>query len=230
MDYFKDGLGRVIIAIDHTALYYNLCKPDGNEIPTCSITLENLHIENNGGMKLFTIIELQVEIGIVSELDLFVIELCNWSTFLNKIISSHQSIVERLYDRLILLERQASGPVSGYRDLLYVTFEEQGFNLESSIASNLLPTEIIEYYGLGENDFWDQVQANGEFIEEEIRNIKLVEDFFNAVNSILTNKKQWDIPEKKIPWRKIIEALLMEDNTKTLGDKLELFLSERQFP
>jgi hypothetical protein len=87
-----------------------------------------------------------------------------------------------------------------------------------------LASEIIEYYGFEDNEFWDQIQSNGEFFEMGIDYIKTGEHLYNGVVSILTNEELWNMRKEEIPWQHILDSLLNDNRTKAIGEELVLYL------
>ena len=224
MTYFTNDVGRIIIALDDRYLYFNRIEPDDNSIPSSSIPLNDLLHDYNGGLKLLTILNLQDELNLVAGFDSFKTEFFNKSTLFRRVIENHQIVLDKLNERTIILEIEKSGPVSSFNDLLFLTSDEHKFELVSSRATDLLPSEIIEYYGFEDNEFWDQIQSNGEFFEMQIEYIKTGEQLFNGLVSILTNEELWNMRKEEIPWQHILDSLLNDNRTKAIGEELVLYL------
>ena len=224
MTLITDDTGRIIIALDDCYLYFNRNEPDDTSIPVSSISLDHLLDDYHGGLKLLTILNLQVELNLISDLDGFKKEVCKKSALLRRVIENHQIVLDKMNERTIILEIETSGPASSFNRLLFLTCAEDGFELASSSDPSLLSTEIIEYYGLEDNEFWDQIQSNGEFFETGIENIKTGEHLFNGVVSILTNEDLWKMQKEEIPWQHILDSLLNDNRTKAIGEELGLYL------
>ena len=71
MTLITDDTGRIIIALDDCYLYFNRNEPDDTSIPVSSISLDHLLDDYHGGLKLLTILNLQVELNLISDLDGF---------------------------------------------------------------------------------------------------------------------------------------------------------------
>ena len=104
MTYFKDGTGRIIIALDDCYLYFNRNEPDDISIPESSISLDHILDDYNGGLKLLTILNLQVELNLISDLDGFKKEVCEKSALLRQVIENHHIVLDKLNERTIVLE------------------------------------------------------------------------------------------------------------------------------
>jgi hypothetical protein len=224
MTIFTNDVGRIIIALDDRYLYFNSIEPDDNSIPSSSIPLNDLLDDHNGDMKLLTILNLQVELDLVSDFDSFKKEFFNKSTLFRRVIENHQIVLDRLNERTIILEIEKSGPASSFNLLLFLRCDEHEFELVSSRDPYLLASEIIEYYGFEDNEFWDQIQSNGEFFEMGIDYIKTGEHLYNGVVSILTNEELWNMRKEEIPWQHILDSLLNDNRTKAIGEELVLYL------
>jgi hypothetical protein len=221
MEYIKDKSGIIVLAFDGDNLYYRSHEADENSDLYHSISIEQLTIENNGGLKLFTILEYQKELNIISDSNYIIKKVKKLIPYLAKIISEHEKAISSLEKRIVLLEMEVSGPASAGMSYLFLVGGNKTFNLCSSHRSYLSASEIIEVYGLGENEYWDQIQVNGEFIEEIITDIETVKDLHDGIVLLLVNEEQWNIEEDKINWVKIVNALLDNTNTYKLGIELK---------
>ncbi len=67
MEFIKDKSGKIVLAFDGDNLYFHSQEPDEDSDFDESISIEQLKVENNGGLKLFTILYLQEELDIISE-------------------------------------------------------------------------------------------------------------------------------------------------------------------
>ncbi len=123
------------------------------------------------------------------------------------------------------MKMEGSGPASSWIDYLYILYGNSSFDLCSSRKGYLSASEIIDYYGLEENEYWDQIQANGEFIEENILEIKTVNELQDCIISILTNEEKWNMREADIDWREIIDVLLHHMATYKLGIELKSMIN-----
>ena len=68
MDFIKDKYGKIVLAFDGDNLYFHSQEPDEDSDFKESISIEQLKVENNGGLKLYTILDLQEERDIISEI------------------------------------------------------------------------------------------------------------------------------------------------------------------
>jgi len=186
-----------------------------------SISIEQLRVENNGGLKLYTIIELQEELDIISDTKYIITKIRKTIPHLAQIISEHEKSICSLKKRIVLLEMEVSAPAPAGMSYLFLVGGNKTFDLCSSHRGYLSASEIIEYYGLDENEYWDQIQANGEFIEEIITDIETVKDLHDGIVLLLKNEEQWNIEEDEINWVRIVNALLDNKNTYKLGIELK---------
>jgi hypothetical protein len=65
MQYIQDKSGKTILAFDGDDLYFRSQEPDENSELDESISIEQLRVENNGGLKFYTILGLQKELNII---------------------------------------------------------------------------------------------------------------------------------------------------------------------
>lgn len=221
MEYIKDKSGKIVLAFDGEDLYYHSQEPDEDSDLDESISIEQLRVENNGGLKLYTIIELQEELDIISDTKYIITKIRKTIPHLAQIMSEHEKSISSLKKRIVLLEMEVSAPASAGMSYLFLVGGNKTFDLCSSHRGYLSASEIIEYYGLGENEYWDQIQANGEFIEEIITDIETVKDLQDGIVLLLKNEEQWNIVEDEINWVRIVNALLDNKNTYKLGIELK---------
>ena len=221
MEYIKDKSGKIVLAFDGENLYYHSQEPDEDSDLDESISIEQLRVGNNGGLKLYTIIELQEELDIISDTKYIITKIRKTIPHLAQIISEHEKSISSLKKRIVLLEMEVSAPASAGMSYLFLVGGNKTFNLCRSHRGYLSASEIIEYYGLGENEYWDQIQANGEFIEEIITDIETVKDLHDGIVLLLKNEEQWNIEEDEINWVRIVNALLDNKNTYKLGIELK---------
>jgi len=221
MEYIKDKSGEIVLAFDGENLYYHSQEPDEDSDLDESISIEQLRVENNGGLKLYTIIELQEELDIISDTKYIITKIRKTIPHLAQIISEHEKSICSLKKRIVLLEMEVSAPAPAGMSYLFLVGGNKTFDLCSSHRGYLSASEIIEYYGLDENEYWDQIQANGEFIEEIITDIETVKDLHDGIVLLLKNEEQWNIEEDEINWVRIVNALLDNKNTYKLGIELK---------
>jgi len=225
MEYIKDKSGTIVLAFDGDNLFYHLQEPDNDSEPEQSISTEHLSIANNGGLKLFTILDLQEELDIITDKNYIVKKIKKNIPYLAHLIKEHEAIISSINDRIVLMEMDGSGPASSWMDYLYIVYSNNSFDLCSSRVVYLSASEIIDYYGLEENEYWDQIQANGEFIEENILEIKTVNELHDGIISILTNEEKWNMKEAEIDWREIVDELLLHNATHKLGIELKSMIN-----
>ena len=225
MEYIKDKSGTIVLAFDGDNIYYHFQEPDNNPEPDQSISIEHLSIENNGGLKLYTILDLQVELDIITDKNDIVRNIKKNIPYLAHLIKEHEAIISAINDRIVLMEMEGSGPASSWIDYLYILYDNSSFDLCSSRKGYLSASEIIDYYGLEENEYWDQIQANGEFIEENILEIKTVNELQDGIISILTNEEKWNMREADIDWTTIVDVLLHNKATHMLGIELKSLIA-----
>jgi len=120
---------------------------------------------------------------------------------------------------------EGSGPASAWMDYLFLNDSNQTFDLCSSRKGYLSASEIIEYYGLGDEKYWDQIQANGEFFIEEILEIKNGKELHDVIVLLLENEEQWNIMKDDIDWAKIVDVLFHNKATLKLGIELKSLIS-----
>ena len=168
MEYIKDKPGKIVLAFDSDNLYFHSQEPDEDSDFDDSISIEQLKVENNGGLKLYTILDLQEELDIISDTK-YIIKIIKKSIpHLAQIISEHEKSISSLEERIVLLEMEGSGPASAWMDYLFLNDFNKTFDLCSSRKGYLSASEIIEYYGRGDAEYWDQIQAKGELFIQEI--------------------------------------------------------------
>ena len=142
-----------------------------------------------------------------------------------QIISEHEESISSLKKRIVLLEMEVSAPASAGMSYLFLVGGNKTFDLCNSHRGYLSASEIIEYYGLDENEYWNQIQANGEFIEKIITNIESAKDLHDGIVLLLENEEQWNIVEDDIDWKKIVDVLFHNKATLKLGIELKSLIS-----
>jgi hypothetical protein len=227
MEYIKDKSGTIILAFDGDNIYYHFQEPDDDPEPEPdqSISIEHLRLENNGGLKLFTILDLLEELDIITDKNDILRKVKKNIPYLAHLIKEHEAIISAINDRIVLMKMEGSGPASSWIDYLYILYGNSSFDLCSSRMGYLSASEIIDYYGLEENEYWDQIQANGEFIEENILEIKTVNELQDGIISILTNEEKWNMKEAEIDWREIVDVLIHNMATHKLGIELKSMIN-----
>jgi len=225
MEYIKDKSEKIVLAFDDGNLYFHSQEPDEDSDFDKSISIEQLKVENNGGLKLYTILDLQEELDIISDKKYVIKKIKNTIPPLAQIISEHEESISLLNKRIVLLEMKVSGPASSGMSYLFLVDGNKIFDLCSSHRGYLSASEIIEYYGLGENEYWDQIQANGEFFERTITDIESVKDLHDGIVLLLQNEEQWNIMEDDIDWAKIVDVLFHNKATLKLGIELKSLIS-----
>ena len=222
MQYIKDNSGKVVLAFDGNNLYFNSQEQDSDSDSEMdeSISLEKLRLVNNGGLKLNTILEYQKELAIISDTKDILKKIISSIPHLSEILVQHEKACKSINRRIVLLEREFSGPAFSGRIRLCLDGHDM-FDLYSSTKGNLSASERIEYYGLDSNDYWDQIQATGEFFEHTISKIKTARELHEGIITILTKAEQWNMKEDEIEWKIIIDALLSNKATCKMGIELQ---------
>ncbi len=226
MEYIRDKSGNIVLAFDGDNLYYYTKVLDKSSDLDESISIEQLRIENNGGLKLFTILRYQEELGVISDRDFLITRIKESISFLARIITEHEKSISSLNNRIILEEMEGSGQVSAWLDCLCLIDNNKSFDLCRFRKDYLSASEIIEYYGLGENEYWDQIQANGEFLEYAISDIKNSTQLYDAIILIIKRENQSKMTVTDANWKTIINALLLNKETQNLGKGLESIINQ----
>jgi len=221
MQYIQDKSGKTILAFDGDNLYFRSQEPDEDSELDESISIEQLRVENNGGLKFYTILGLQKELNIISDIKYIITKVKKTVPYLAQIILEHEKSISLLKKRIILLKMEVSGPASAGMLYLFLLGSNKTFDLCSSSRGYISAAEIIEYYGLGENDYWDQIQANGEFIEERISSIKNAKELREGIVLCLKTNEQWNHIKIEINWSEIVITLLQNKLTHKLGLELK---------
>ncbi len=224
MEYIKDKSGAVVLAFDNENLYYNTHELDEDSRLEECISFAQLRLGGNGGLKLRTILEFQEELGIITDIDYVLNEIRQTTHILSEIILEYEDSISSLNNRIVLLEMEGSGHASVWKDYLYLIVENDSLTICSSRKGALTASEIIEYYGLGENEYWDQIQVNGEFIEQCFSQITSSQVFCDTVNAILTSD-QWMMKPDEVDWKSIVEVLLSNTCTNQMGIELKLLIN-----
>lgn len=224
MEYIKDKLGAVVLAFDNENLYYNTHELDKDSRLEECIGFAQLRLGGNGGLKLRTILEFQEELGIITDIDYVLNDIKQTTHILSEIIHEYEDSISSLNNRIVLLEMEGSGHASVWKDYLCLIVENDSLTIYSSRKGALTASEIIEYYGLGENEYWDQIQVNGEFIEQCFSQITSSQVFCDTVNAILTSD-QWMMKPDEVDWKSIVEVLLSNTCTNQMGIELKLLIN-----
>jgi len=226
MDFIKDKAGKVVLAFDADSLYFHSQEPDEDSKFENSITIHQIRDQNNGVLKLFTILDLQKNLDIISDKNYVVSKIRQVIPQLSLSISEHEKLVSSLAERIILLEKEFSDPASGGITCLFLEGGDKGYELSISNRPYLSASEILEYYGLGENEYWNQIQANGEFVESTIPDIETGKELYNAIVLLLKNDENWNLEENKINWLEISETLMNNLKTSQLGTELKSIITK----
>lgn len=226
MDFIKDKAGKVVLAFDADSLYFHSQEPDEDSEFENSITIHQIRDENNGVLKLFTLLDLQEELDIISDKNFIVSKIRQLIPQVSHSISKHEEFVSNLANRIILLKLEFSGPASGGISCLFLDGGDKRYDLSISNRPYLSASEILEYYGLGENEYWDQIQANGEFIESTIPDIETGKELYNGIALLLKNDENWNLEEHKINWVEISETLMNNHKTSQLGTELKSIITK----
>ena len=123
---------------------------------------------------------------------------------------------------IILFEKEASGHASAWSDKLYISCENGLFTLISTRKHYLSASEIIQYYGLEDEDweFWNRTLDNGEMIVLCNQEVENAQNLIDNIIYILTNEEQWHIEEDEIDWKYIAEKLITNHETESIGNDL----------
>jgi hypothetical protein len=96
LECIKDKSGTIFFASDGDNLYYHSQESDGDSDLCESISIEQLRVENNGGLKLFTIIELRNELDITFNTKYIITIIRKTISHLDQIISDHEVLISSL--------------------------------------------------------------------------------------------------------------------------------------
>lgn len=220
----KDINGKIILAYDGQILYYNTSEEDEEEFKIedlNSIPIDYLDTNNSGGLKLFTLLEYQKELGVFTDVEQVVQSIKDNIPYLSRLIDDYYSSIAALNKRLVLLDEEGSGPASSWSAILYLIDKGSHFTIVSSRKAYESASEILEFYGLGNNEYWNQIQANGEFVQQQISNLKSGEDLFKGIIEILADEEHWNIKEENIKWQLIINNLVTNSLTQKIGEELK---------
>jgi hypothetical protein len=225
MEFIKDKSGVVVLTLDNENLYYRTIEVFEDSEFEEVISLDQLRLGGNGGLKLMTTLNFQEELEIITDQDFVVNEIKKNMSCLSELINDYEVSIATLNQRMTLAELEASGQASAWKDFIYLVEENKSFTLCCSRKGFLSASEIIESYGLGENEYWDQIQVNGEFIEQCFSPITSAQVLYDVVTAILTNNEQWTMKIDEIDWKSIIEVLLNHKATYQLGIELGILFS-----
>ena len=238
MEYIKDKTGDIVLAVDEKNLYYLSEDPeeyselDENEVKQLFLdgetaSIEIVYLKDDSGYKLLTLLKLQEEMGLVDEKEYVFEQLQKINPFWNQVITSYFECLNSLSKRIILMELDGNGPTSSWNDILSLFSDGESFDLYSYRDGSLSASEIIEYYGFEDSEFWDFSLANGEFIEGQKNDLKSANELYDGIVTLLGNCEQWDIPECDIDWNTIIDVLLQDEKTLKIGLELKLLLASK---
>jgi hypothetical protein len=220
MNIINDGNGMSFLAFDNENLYYNIEGPEPNAEFDPSIPLTLLSADNNGGLKLHILLEHFENLGKISSPNDVVVNLKTYPYWF-EILSDYENQLEYLNNRIVLLNMEIDGPDITGTFYLYLIGGPNEYELCTSDKTNLSADEIITYYGFGDCDFWNEIQANGEFISETIPGIKNGYDLHKAILNILMNVNEYFTNSGGIKWDDIIQVLMLNTNTKNIGAELK---------
>ena len=139
-------------------------------------------------------------------------------------IHEYEDSIALLSKRIVLLELEGSGQASSWKDYIYLIVDSDSISLCSSRKGFLYASEIIQLYGLGENEYWDQIQVNGEFIEQSFSQITSSQVLYDAVNAILSSD-QWKMKTDEVDWKSLIEVLIQNTHANQMGIELKLLIN-----
>ena len=226
MKIIRNKKNQIVIGVTDHYLYYLTSElesiKDEEQISFFKENANSLSINliKDNCYRLITILNLQIEYENIDEVEYKYIieEIKNYSNEWKEII---QGINFSPFE-IILLEDSSSSMFSSTNDKLYISKEKNSFNLTSCREPNLSAYEIIEYFGLDHGYFWDVTLDSGEMIVFNSEDIENAQDLNENIKYILTNEEQWDIPEDKIDWTTIIEVLIKNDETESIGKELQI--------
>lgn len=227
MKHIKDQNGITILAADNDNLYYLYHLSESDSIFEEVISFAQLRLGGNAGLKIRTILDFQEELEIITDIDFVINEIKENCPVLAEMIHEYEDSISVLDNRIVLLELEGSAHASSWLDYLYLVQENDSFKLFSSHKALLSASEIIEYYGLGENEYWDQIQVNGEFIEQCFSQITSAQELYDGLTAILTDNEQWTTEIDELDWKSIIEVLLYNKATYQMGLELGIQLNLR---
>jgi hypothetical protein len=220
MEFIKDKSGVVVLTLDDENLYYRTIEVFEDSKFDEFLSFDYLKLAGNGGLKLMTILDLQEELEIITDVDFVINEIKENCPVLAEMIHEYEDSISVLDNRIVLLEIEGSGHTSAWVDYIYLVQENDSFILFTSRKALLSASEIIEYYGLGENEYWDQIQVNGEFIKQFFSPITSAHELYDGITAILTDNEQWAVKIDDLDWKSIIEVLLCNKATYQMGIEL----------
>ena len=220
MEFIKDISGVVVLTFDNENLCYRTIEEFEDSIFEEVISFAQLRLGGNAGLKIKTILDFQEELEIITDVDFVINEIKENCSVLAEMIHEYEDSISVLDNRIVLLEMEGSGHTSAWMDYIYLVQENDSFILFSSRKALLSASEIIEYYGLGENEYWDQIQVNGEFIEQCFSPITSAQELYDGVTAILKDNEQWTTEIDELDWKSIIEVLLCNKATYQMGLEL----------
>jgi hypothetical protein len=224
MEKVYNSQGTLIFQVDDEFLYYR-SQIDSNEIfPDDSIPLSQLDIDNNGPFKLLTLLQFLKETEVIDSVDESINDILRDSQTLGKLIKKYQEQISVFDNRVVLYESESSGPGSSSTNILYLMRVGELLHLFSSVNPHLSPSEIIEIYGFGENEFWGEIQADGEFIEWQSLNISAAKTLVLMIHECLTATKQWGLKSEEIHWKLILERMQANEDYSELALDLMLII------
>ena len=161
MKIIRNNKNQIVIGVTKSEIYYYDYELEGikqeEQINFFEENTSLLSIDyiKNSVFRLTTILLLQVELNNIDNNNLGFIK-----EELKKYNKDWVTIIDRMdmvpYE-IILYDREGAGPASSWRDKLYITKEKSSFFLTSTREPYLSASEIIDYYGLEDDEFWDIV-------------------------------------------------------------------------
>lgn len=226
MKIIRNKKNQIVIGVTESDIHYYDYELDGHKqeeqiifFKENATSLSFDYIKDNV-FRLSTILLLQVELGNLNN---------DYLEFTKDVLKKYTVEWEIIIDRMdmvpyeiTLYDKEGAGPASSWRDKLYMTKEQDSFFLTSTREPYLSASEIIDYYGLEDDAFWDVVLDNGEMIETNSEVIVNAQDLIKNIKTILANTEQWDIPEDRIDWTIIIEILISNNSTRRIGKELKI--------
>ncbi len=222
MKYIKDKSGTIVLAFDGETLYYRTQEESISDLELDeSLSIQHLALENNGSLKLAVILDLLEDLGIITDIDFIKNSIKKNIPILAKLLFDHEIAVSSDKDRIVLIEKESDGPLISHKDILYL--DVNSFDLYISRKSYHSASEIIEYYGLENNEYWDQIQSNGEFIEGEYLDIENAGDLLEGIKTLLSSNDSCGILFDEINFWEIIEKLSKYKVTRKLSTELQSY-------
>ncbi len=238
MQFIKNQSDNIILGIDNMNLHYFTGNPEQyiglneeermawfQKSKTTSVTLDCL--EKDSGNRLVTILEHLKEQGFLSDTEFVLYELENCNLAWKMIVGCYREAMKKLEQRVVLMEQQ-SGSADGWVDILYLNPEENSFHLMRCRYDYMTAVEKLDKFPVETDPYWKGALANGEYIEDEIKDIDSASSLYNALLTMTGKKETCCIAAEDIDWEGIIAVLLASETSLQLGLELRSFLTLKE--